>query len=319
MAGHDAQEYLWSGRVTKRLCGLISLLLLILAGPAKAQEAREIELRYEELTLLGDLMLPEDEKLEGGIVVLTHGTLAHKDMELIEALQAALAERGIASLAHTLSLGINRRRGMYDCAAPHGYLHEEAVHEIAAWVAWLKGQGADGITVMGHSRGGNQVAWYAAEGADEKIAKVVLLAPATGASAQELEARYRARYDAELSPLLTKAQALIAEGKGDTMMRVPGFLYCEDARVRAVSMVSVYGPEPRRDTPTLIPRIGQAVLVVAGSADDVVPDVPRRVRPLVDGKRVRLEIIEDAGHMFLDFFTEDVADLVAGFVAETDG
>jgi hypothetical protein len=41
-----------------------------------------------------------------------------------------------------------------------------------------------------------------------------------------------------------------------------------------------------------------------------VPDVPARIKPLADGTRVRLEVIEDADHFFLDFYTEDVADLV---------
>jgi pimeloyl-ACP methyl ester carboxylesterase len=172
---------------------------------------------------------------------------------------------------------------------------------------------------MGHSRGGNQVAWYAAERPEEEISKVVLLAPATGASMPARDARYRARFGADLPPLLAKAKSLIANGEADTMMRVPGFLYCRDVQVRAASMVSIYGPESRRDTPVLIPRIGQAVLVIAGSADEVVPDVAARVRPLADGKRVRLEVIEDAGHMFLNFFAEDVADLVAEFVTESGG
>ena len=302
-----------------RLGGLMAVLCLFLAGAASAQEARELELPYDGLTLLGDLVVPDDGALEGGIVLITHGTLAHKDMELVEALQGVLAERGVASLAHTLSLGLDRRRGMYDCAVPHRYLHEDALGEIAAWADWLRARGAGPITVLGHSRGGNQVAWYAAARADARIARVVLLAPATGSSAQDRESNYRARFGAELFPVLAKAQALTAEGKGEVMMKVPGFLYCADAEASAASLVSVYGPEPRRDTPVLIPKIAQPTLVIAGSADTVVPDIAERARPLADGVQVRLAVIEDADHMFLDFYTEDVADLIAEFVAETGG
>jgi len=38
------------------------------------------------------------------LVLMTQGTLAHKDMETIQGLSKALAERGIASLAHRMRL-----------------------------------------------------------------------------------------------------------------------------------------------------------------------------------------------------------------------
>ncbi len=305
--------------MTTLLARAIVAFCLILAGAAHAQDAREVALRYAGLTLLGDLVVPKGKLADGPVILLAHGTLAHKDMELIEALQSALAERGLASLAHSLSLGLDRRRGMYDCAVPHRYRHEDALGEIAAWVDWLRAQGAREVVPLGHSRGGNQVAWYAAERADVAVSKVVLLAPATEASAPARAASYRARFGADLSSLLATAQALAADGKGKTVIDVPGILYCSGAEASAASLVSLYGPEPRRDTPLLIPRIARPALVIVGSADTVVPDIAERVRPLADGARVRLAVIEDAGHMFLDFYTEDVADLVVEFLAEPGG
>ena len=58
------------------------------------------------------------------------------------------------------------------------------------------------------------------------------------------------------------------------------------------------------------------VLVIAGSADTVVPEVPGRMEAIADGERLRLAVIDDAGHMFLDFYAEDAADLIAEFIAE---
>ena len=56
------------------------------------------------------------------------------------------------------------------------------------------------------------------------------------------------------------------------------------------------------------------ILVIAGSLDTVVPEVPDRFLPLVDAGSVVLEIVDDADHMFLDFFAEDAADSVDGFL-----
>ncbi|NIA69723.1 alpha/beta hydrolase [Pelagibius litoralis] len=293
---------------------LVLTLMLLASAGAQAQAVREVELSFRGTVLLGDLVLPENGSLDSDAVLLTHGTLAHKDMEIIEGLQAALAERGIASLAHSLSLGIDRRRGMYDCAQPHRYLHRDAVEEIAAWLAWLRKEGASKVTVLGHSRGGNQVAWFAVEKSDPAMAGVVLLAPSVGSGQKAVAAQYRARFGVGLGPVLEEAAMLAAEGKGATLMSLPGFAYCEDTEATADSVLSHYGPEPRRLTPSLIPSIGVPVLIIAGSVDQVVPEVPERFGSLVDGNEVRLAVVEDADHFFLDFYLEDAADLVADFV-----
>lgn len=277
-------------------------------------EPKTVELDIGGKTALGDLVVPDETSMGDGVLLLTHGTLAHKDQELIETLQGALAERGVATLAHSLTLGQDRREGMYDCKVPHKHAHEDAVDEIGAWVAWLKNNGAGQVSVLGHSRGGNQVAWFATQNGG--IKKVILMAPATGVSFEKAAKTYKERFKADLAPLLTKAQELVDAGKGDTMLDVPGFIYCPAGKASANSIVSYYGPEPKRATQSLIPTIEKIVLVIAGSKDTVVPDAAEKIGPLADGKRVRLEVIEDAGHMFLDFYAEDAADLISAFLEE---
>ncbi|WP_282608563.1 alpha/beta hydrolase [Pelagibius sp. Alg239-R121] len=281
-----------------------------------AQETREVELKHDGLTLLGDLVMPDDGSLSDGAVLLLHGTLAHKDMELIETLQVALAERGVASLAPTLSHAIDSRRGMYDCGTPHRYRYEDAQNELAAWIDWLKSEGTGPVTLMGHSRGGNQVAWFAAAAAGDGVAKAVLLAPAMWTGPEAVEANYAKRYGAQLSPVMGEAEKLLAAGKGDQLLSVPGFIYCGKTEVAAVSFVSNYAVEPRRDTAGLVRKIKMPVLVIAGSLDEVVPQVPAQIGPIADGEKIRLEVVEDADHFFLDFYAEDAADLVVEFVTE---
>lgn len=294
--------------------GLLALLLMTSAPRTAVAGQETVTLEIGGTVAVADLVEPEEGARKEGLLVITHGTLAHKDMELVQALQNALAERGVASLAHTLTLSVDRREGMYDCATPHRHKHEDALVEIGAWIDWAKANGAGPISLLGHSRGGNQTAWFMAERGQGAISRLVLLAPATRGPEGGAAKVYRDRYKAELAPILAKAQALVSQGKGDTLMALPGFLYCPDAKASAAAVVSYYGEEPRRDTPSLLPKLKLPVLVIAGSADTVVPDVPERVGPLADGKKIRLEVIQDASHMFLDFYAEDAADLIAEFV-----
>ena len=180
------------------------LLLLSLVGTARAEE---VTLEHGGLALNGNLALAEGRTLADGVLLITHGTLAHNAMEIIETLQDLLQEGGINSLAITLSLGLDDRHGMYDCATPHRHRHEDAVAELGAWVAWLEAQGAGDIVLVGHSRGGNQTAWHAAQGATSKVKGVVLIAPMTRQAGQGAPA-YRKRFDRDLGPVLAEAQSL---------------------------------------------------------------------------------------------------------------
>lgn len=289
-------------------------LLLCLSWPAAASEPKSVELGIAGKVALGDLMVPEGGSLANGVLLLTHGTLAHKDIELIEALQTALADRGIATLAHSLTLGQDRREGMYDCNTPHAHAHDDAVAEIDAWTKWLKQNGAGKVSVLGHSRGGNQVAWFAAE--NSGVEKVVLLAPALNLSGKVAMDIMKQRFGADIEPALRKASVLDVEGKGDTMLDVPAFIFCQGGKASARSIVSYYGEDIHRNALANLSRLKVPVLVIAGSKDTLVPDVPEKIKPVADGKRVRFALVEGADHMFLEFHAEDAADLIAGFLKE---
>lgn len=288
-------------------------ICLIAVSPAGASQ-KQVELKINGKIALADLVVPDGGSVAEGVLLITHGTLAHKDMELVETLQAAMAERGVATLAHSLTLAQDRRTGMYDCAVPHAHAHEDAVEEISAWVGWLKEQGAKSISLLGHSRGGNQVAWYAAQNAGAE--KVVLLAPALGLSGKFAATVLKRRNGADIKPAFKKATALVADGKGETMLEVPGFIYCQEGKATARAIASYYGEDKRRNAIDNLAKIDAPILVIAGSKDTAVPDVPAKIKPIADGEKVRFELIEDAGHMFLDFYAEDAADLVESFLKE---
>ncbi len=291
------------------------LTAILFLGSTVSPRAEEVKLSHGGLTLNANLEVVSNEGLADGVVLITHGLLAHNGMEFVATLQGRLAERSLNSLAINLSLGLDDRHGMYDCAVPHSHQLIDGLDEIGAWIAWLEERGAGAIVLTGHSNGGRQAAWFAVERDHPAVEKVVLIAP--GVSAPDARARsYKQRFGKDLAPLVTKARALVAAGKGDAMMARTDFLYCPRATVSAASFVSYYGGDPRKNTPHNLSAIEKPVLVVAGTADRVVTGLRPLVQPLADGEKLRYVEIEDAGHFFLDFFGEDLADAIATFLAE---
>ena len=290
---------------------LVAAAVLIPGRPAPAEE---VKINHGGLTLNADLELAGGKTLADGVVLMTHGLLAHKGMEIMMALKGLLAERGVNTLAINLSLDLDDRHGMVDCPTPHRHRDADAMGEIAAWVAWLNNKGAGPVTLLGHSRGGNQAARYAAGNPDPAVKRLVLVAPATSNPGKPARGYYR-RYKKDLAPLLKKARDLMAAGKGDALMKDVDFLYCPKTTVTAATFADYYGANPERDTPSVIRRITLPVLAVAGGSDRVNPHFGKKMKKLPQAN-VKLVVIEDAGHFFRDLFGEDLADAIAEFIAK---
>lgn len=293
--------------MTKRLhlAGL-GLALMLVAGVATGET---VKLKHEGLSLNANLETTGADWQKGPVVLMTHGTLAHGGMEIMQALQTALKDRGMSSLSITLSLGLDNRQGMYDCATPHTHRHTDAVDEIGAWLAWLQSQGAAKVALLGHSRGGNQTARFAAAHADAPLTAVILVAPQTWDAGYAAE-DYQKRYGKPLEEPLAHARQLVADGKGNAMLEHVDFMYCADTSASAAAFVSYYAADQRMDTPRLIGEIEAPVLVVAGGEDDTVKGLVEKMQPLADGAGVQLKVVDGADHFFRDLYAEDVADAV---------
>ncbi len=290
----------------------ITSLLLALTSALPAQE---VTLQHGELKLNANLALAEDKTIRDGMLLLVHGTLAHNRMEIIATLQELLQEAGINSLAINLSLGVDDRHGMYDCKTPHTHRHEDAVDEIGAWLRWLAGQGAADVVLAGHSRGGNQAAWYAAEHPGARLKALVLIAPAARAPGAEPK-RYQKRFGKPLAPVLREAKSRIAAHEGAATLQPVDFLYCADTAASASAFVSYHAEEARMNTPALVPRIDMPVLVIVGSEDQVVKGLEKKFAPFSDRKNVRILVIDGADHFFRDLYAEEAVEAVAEFLEE---
>lgn len=290
--------------------GLWMCVSVIAAAPLAAQE---VKLQHEGLTLNAELELADGKSLADGLIVMTHGTLAHARMEIMRGLQNTFREYGFNTLAINLSLDQDDRHGMYDCASTHGHKHTDALDEIGLWLDWAEGQGAKEVVLLGHSRGGNQTAWFAAERDAPGVRAVVLIAPMTW-DETDARASYEERYGQSLDKVLAQAQQLVKQGKGDAVMKDVDFVYCEDADVTTGSFVNYYAADSRRDTPSLLPKIDEPVLVIIGSQDTVVKHLEENVNPLADGQRVSMTVIDGAGHMFRDLYLYDIVEGVQAFL-----
>lgn len=228
----------------------VSLLLALL--PALAAVSSEVVIEGDKYTLNGNIVLAAGRELDGGTTVLiVHGTMAHKDMELITTLQEALQEAGNNSLAINLSLNIGNRHGFFPCDTPHTHRSEDSLKEIEAWIDWLAGQGADQVILFGHSRGANQVAKYLMRDR-RSVHSAVLLAPSVSDAVADHEVLARIDQD---SP--------------DGWLENIDFLYCKNARVKASTYLSYYGVDAKNDTIPLIRQLRVPTLVLSASEDKI--------------------------------------------------
>lgn len=267
------------------------LLLFVLLSMAATALAGEVTIESESFKLNGDLV----GSVDGRVVLIVHGTLAHKDMELIEGLQAVFMEAGQSSVAINLSLNIDARTGFFPCDELHTHQYSDAVDEIEAWIRWLTGRGARQIVLLGHSRGANQVVKHVLQGVRSAQMAILLAPPVTSAIASE------------------DVLQTIASGSTDHALDGIDFLHCKNANVLASTYLSYYGPAADNDTIVLLQKVTVPTLVLSGSQDEVVPKLASRMSEIENPLVTHIEI-SGAGHFFRDLYMYDVVDSVIEFM-----
>ncbi|MCO4837916.1 MAG: alpha/beta hydrolase [Oceanospirillaceae bacterium] len=283
----------------------LAVVAPLLALMSTLVSAQEITIKDHDLRLNAKLNIASESITDGPLVLLVHGTLAHNSMEIMANLQTLLEDESVNSLAINLSLGMDDRHGMYDCAVPHQHRHEDAMGEIALWIQWLKDQGVDKVLIAGHSRGGSQVAAYN-QNPDAIVLGQVLVAPATW-NAKAMAESYHRRYQKHLTDLIKVAQQQTING---WMPQATDFIYCNQApKVKAASFLSYYNPPQTLNTPDLLIEGGLHTVVLAGSEDQVVRDLPAQleVREL---SNVEFILVDGADHYFRDLYSDDIVEAI---------
>jgi pimeloyl-ACP methyl ester carboxylesterase len=302
-------------KTTARFLQLLALLSFAIAALPLAAE--EVKTEHQGLEVLGNLdMAPGKSLKTDGAVILLHNTLGHHRMELMAALQELLHARGINSLAITLSLGLNARRGMFDCGIEQDHRSEDAREELQTWINWLKEKGAGSVILAGHGRGGSQVAYYLAKDPDKLVRKAILIAPLaqTLGSAQS---EYDERFHQPLKPVLDEANRMVAEDQANGLMDNVGFLECPQARVTAGAFLNYYGQNPNLYTPSLIPSIKVPTLIVVGDLDPLGEELSEAIQGIpTDISRISQVTIAGADHQFRDIAADNLADRMKAFIQQ---
>ncbi|MGF1547210.1 MAG: alpha/beta hydrolase [Thiotrichales bacterium] len=275
--------------------------------------AEPVSIEHQGVKLVSELRLAEGKQLSDGVLVLLHGTIAHHRMEIITALEQALNERGLSTLAVNLGYNLSDRTGMLPCETRHTHRHEDAVSELGAWLEWLKARGAGEAVLVGHSRAGNQVLWFERENPQSNLKNLVLIAPMTWDLAEDAKA-LEARGAKSPAALLGQAQALVKAGKGDELLSDIPFIYCEKAAASAAAFVSYHGDDARKHTPNLLKATDKRILVITGSEDALSAKLQPGLEALGDKKSIQINSVDGADHFFRDLYAEDAADLIAEFL-----
>jgi len=278
-----------------------------------------VELQHRDLTLLANIeasaAVASDR--QEPVFLIIHGSWAHHGMELPAMLQNLLREAGYHSLAPTLSLGIDRRSGFFDCNQPLTQGHDQALEEIGAWVTYLQTRGYRRIVLLGHSRGGAQVALYARQSAaaelDSSVEALVLLAPMSWQADAVAEA-YAERYQRPLTQILAEAQQAVAQRR--KLFTPPGTLYCEKLPVSPAAFISYYSDKPEKNTPTLIADTSLPVWVFIGSEDPLSEGMLSQREVLGANPLIAMNVVDGADHFFRDLHADDIVEQLLNALAE---
>ncbi len=259
----------------------------VLLAPSPAA-ADPVQLKHGALRLNANLEVPAGRTLADGVAIVLHGTQSHHGQETVAALQKNLKARGVATLAVTLSLGIDDRKGPRDCATPHAYTDADIGPELERWAQWVAENNARAVDYIGFSRGGAQLVDLLQK--QKTGRRVVLLAPLLLAD-----------------PGKDRAAALdAARAKPQEMQRVD-FLLCKQAQVTGAALLDAYREIPAR----AVASLAQPVLVVIAGNDEIVPDLETRLPA-----KTRHVVIEGSDHFFRDLNGEDAAEAIAEFLRE---
>jgi pimeloyl-ACP methyl ester carboxylesterase len=262
-------------RILQHGLRLVLACLMLSASPAIADtpgpSGAIIEtIRHGALDLKARHVRPPGTGLD--TIILVHDALGGFESTLIAELQTALAKDGLSTLAINLSLGVSARMTAFECNERHLHRYEDALEEIDAWADWLLGEGLGPVALVGHGRGGAQVAWYLAKTAGKRVNAAILLAP-SGWTPRSADLEYRARYTNGIAALLTR----IASFKPDDYIDNVPFLHCGSVVATRASINSYYGVEPKRDAPTVLANVKTPVLALLPDPLSDNDDVTKRL------------------------------------------
>jgi len=275
----------------------IALITILLVSIQATATAKPVSIEFKGLKLNAEINAVDDKKQP--FYLILHGTFAWHGMELPATIQSLLQEEEFGSLAFSLSLGMNDRSGFFDCKQPIISLHGNAQQEIDQWVKLLKTQGYKNIVLVGHSRGGAQMAAYALS--NQTVAKqLFLIAPMTW-QGSKITASFNKKSKQRLSSLVTD----IKNGK-ISKLEHQDILHCKDATISGQSFLSYYTDNPQKNAPALLADTKLSTRIYLGSEDSLTAKIMQQKVLFEKNPNVSHLLIDGADHFFRDFYADEM-------------
>lgn len=295
------------------------MMLTFMALASTKAFADEVRIDFQGLDLVGDLVTAKGKSLKRhGVVVLLHDVMSYNEEQSVVDLRVALVAKGLNVLAINLSLGLDGRKGLYDCAIEQDHLYEDALPEIHAWVKWLQRAKVKNISLLGIGLGGSQIALYGSKTTQKSVRRVLLLNPTT-TTKDGAEKSYQQLHGTSLQGVVFDAVEKIAAELPGSLMEETGFLNCPKARVTARSFASYYRKKAYFDTTTLMSSIRKPTLVIAAELGEASEQLVLRMQQVEARPKLKLDVIEGADTQFSGGAMEQVADRIKLFSDETKG
>jgi pimeloyl-ACP methyl ester carboxylesterase len=163
----------------------------------------------------------------------------------------------------------------------------------------IKSWGYTSINLVGHSRGGAQIASYAQNHKDS-INKVFLIAPLVWDKKHQQD-DFRSPLKLPLDDVLKKLQA-----NPQIQLKNQQVLHCANATVTSESFLSYYDEYPEKNTPTIIKATTIKMKIYLGDSDPLSKILLAQNDIFETNENIETQMIEDADHFFRDFAIEDI-------------
>lgn len=198
--------------------------------------------------------------------LLMHGAAGSFDESLLGDVSAALSARGMATLrannrGHDV---INRGDGRGRLLGTAFERVDDCVLDWRAWLDRLEQLGCRKILLFGHSLGAVKCAFYLATEGDARVAGCVLASPPRFNTERMLACE---RGD-ELAATLTAAQALVAAGRPDDLVRTTFPL---PSLSGARAYIAKYAAGTRYDVFANLPQVACPVFALTGDGEFAEP------------------------------------------------
>lgn len=179
-------------------------------------------------------------------------------------------------------------------------IFEDSIFDIKAAIDFVSLKGFSKIHLSGHSLGAPKVAYYAAEGNDDRLSSVIFLSPADMVGLVTMDKNH----DRDMN----MAKKMIAEDRGDELLPFP--VLWDQSPLSAKSYISLGDKDSRvaifnfhnpDDTLSVLSRIKIPILAVMGRKDDAlvvsIEETMDRIKKATTGSpKVETNILGDADH-----------------------